>query len=102
MIHVIATVLIKPGKMAEALEIYRPFTSQVLTEKGCLQYQPSLDLDLGLATQRLDPNRITVIERWENIAAFRAHLNAPHVLDYRAAIQELLQEITVTVTQAVI
>jgi quinol monooxygenase YgiN len=99
MIHVVAAVIIKPGRMAEALAIYRPFARQVCAEAGCHQYQPTLDVDLGLPTQRLDPNRITVTERWASIEDFRAHLRAPHVLAYRAAIRDCLQEITVTVTE---
>jgi quinol monooxygenase YgiN len=101
MIHVVATVIIKPGRMAEALAIYRPFVRQVGAEKGCRQYQPTQDVDLGLPTQRLDPNRIVVTERWDSVADFCAHLVAPHVVAYRAAIRDCLESISVTVTEDV-
>ncbi|MBK6600397.1 MAG: antibiotic biosynthesis monooxygenase [Betaproteobacteria bacterium] len=99
MIHVVATVRVKPGRMAEALAIYRPFAREVEAEQGCLQYRPTVDVDLGLPTQRLDPNRITVTERWESIENFRAHLVAPHVVAWREAIRDCLDGITVTVTR---
>lgn len=99
MIHVVATVTVKPGRLAEALALYRPFVPLVEAESGCRQYRPTVDVDLGLPTQRLDPDRIVVTERWDSIEDFRAHLAAPHVVAWREAIRDCLSGITVTVTR---
>ena len=99
MIHVVATVTVKPGRMADALALYRPLVRAVEAEKGCRQYRPTVDVDLGLPTQRLDPDRIVVTERWETIEDFRAHLVAPPVVAWREAIRDCLLGITVTVTR---
>jgi len=100
MIYVFAVVIIKPGMLTRALAAYRALVPQVLAgEPGCLEYAPTVDIDLDLPNQERDADRILVCERWHSVADFRAHLTMPHSLDFRAAIAPCLAEgITVRVT----
>ncbi|MEO8411287.1 MAG: antibiotic biosynthesis monooxygenase [Propionivibrio sp.] len=101
MIHVIATVVIKPGLLDQALAIYRQFVPQVLAaESGCLEYAPTVDFETGLANQHIDHQRITVRERWATLADFKAHLALPHTCEFRSLIKEMLAApIAILVTQ---
>ena len=100
MIHVFAQVRIKPGMLARALAAYRDLVPRVLAgEPGCVEYEPTVDIDLELPNQERDADRILVSERWLSVADFRAHLTMPHSVDFRSAIAPCLAErITVRIT----
>lgn len=51
-------------------------------EDGCLSYELLQNID--------DPTDFTVIETWEDGAAYEGHLNSPHVQRALPQLQELL------------
>ena len=99
MIQVVASIFIEEGQMPAALEIYEGFVPKVNAEAGCLQYMPTIDLETDVGTQVREANVITVIERWENMAAFKAHLTAPHVVAYRRAVKGIVSKVSIKVLQ---
>ncbi|MEI7432512.1 MAG: putative quinol monooxygenase [Betaproteobacteria bacterium] len=100
MIHVLAFVSIKPGMMAQALTVYRTLVREVMAnEPGCLEYSPTTDCDLGLINQQKNPDMILVTERWKSVDDFKAHLDAPHVIKFRFAIREYLDQIVIRITR---
>ena len=101
MIFVRAVVKIKPGMMTSALGVYRDFVGKVLSgEPGCLAYVPTVDVDTGLPNQMLDPDLITVFERWKTIEDFRAHLAMAHTDEFRIGVRALLAEpVSITVSR---
>jgi len=101
MIHVLAFVSIKPGMLDKALDVYRVLVPKVLAaEPGCLEYSPTIDLDLGLANQEKNPDLIVVTERWKSIDDFKVHLDGPpHVTEFRAAIKACAEKTTLKITQ---
>lgn len=48
MIHVIASIQIQEGRLSEFIEIFKSNIPHVLKEKGCIKYQPAIDLATGL------------------------------------------------------
>ena len=40
---------------------------------------------------------VTVIEKWEDLDALKNHLGAPHMLDYRDQVKEIVLKLTVKV-----
>ena len=97
MIHVLASIVIEEGKMPDVLKIYENFVPLVTGETGCLMYQPTLDVDTPIPTQVKDDNLVTVIEKWESMEAFNAHLNAPHVIQFRKEIKGIVKNISIKV-----
>jgi quinol monooxygenase YgiN len=84
MIAVIATIETKPGGRAALLEVFKELVPKVLAEKGCLGYGPFIDAETsmpGLPPPR--ENVVTMIEKWESVAALEAHLKTPHMLAFR-------------------
>ena len=79
MVHVIASVRIKPGRLDEFLELLKSITRTVRAEKGCIRYVPTVDIASGLPPQVLDANLVTLIEAWESLEALRNHLATPHM-----------------------
>ena len=102
MIHVFASVRIKPACLDQALECYREFVPAVmLHEPGCIEYLPTVDVDMGLSNQETNDSLIVVVERWKSVADFRRHLGMPHSAVFRERIGPLLAEkITVRVARS--
>jgi quinol monooxygenase YgiN len=42
---------------------------------------------------------VTVVEKWESIEALEAHLMAPHMLDYRKTVKDLVVDTTLLVLE---
>lgn len=97
MITVIASIQVKPGHAAQFLDIFKSNVPAVLTEKGCIEYYPAVDVQTGLPPQELNENVVTVIEKWEDIDALQNHLGAPHMLAYREQVKEIVEKLTVKV-----
>lgn len=99
MINVIASIQIKEGRMSEFIEIFKANIPTVLEEKGCLGYMPTVDVPTGLPPQELNKNMVTIIEQWSSVADLQAHLTAPHMLDYRENVKDLVEKLSIKVLQ---
>jgi quinol monooxygenase YgiN len=97
MIHVIAAVRVAPGKREDFLAVLKRNVPAVRAESGCIEYFPTVDADAGLPTQQKDADVVTIIERWKDVAALQRHLAAPHMLEYRKQIKDLVRSISVQV-----
>lgn len=99
MIHVIASIRVKAGRLPEFLKIFKTNVPKVREEKGCVEYFPAVDVDSGLPPQSLDENRVTIIEKWESVEALRDHLVAPHMLAYKGKVKEIVEDVSIKVLQ---
>lgn len=102
MIHVIASISIQKGTQEEIRKIYESFVPQVEKEQGCLMYCPTVDFQTDIHTQTQDQNLVTIIEKWESIEAFNAHLNAPHVLQFREDIKGIVEKVSIKVLEGIL
>lgn len=102
MIHVIATVELKPNCRDKFLNILRENVPRVKAEAGCLAYAPAVDLDSGLPVQAaIRENVVTLVEAWENLDALLAHLKTPHMADFRKASKDYVVGMAVQVLKPV-
>jgi quinol monooxygenase YgiN len=100
MIYVIATIKLKPNCREAFLEIFQRNVPRVRAEKGCLNYEPTVDIETGLAAQGpIRDNVVTIVEAWEGLEALQAHLSAPHMTAYRTQVKDLVQGVTLQVVQ---
>lgn len=97
MIHVIASIRVKPGRLAEFLDIFKANVPAVRREAGCLEYAPAVDVPTNLPPQALDRDLVTVIEKWDSVAALRDHLAAPHMLAYGERTREMVMGVSLKV-----
>ncbi len=92
MIHVIATLELEPGKRTAFLAEFAKVAALVRAEEGCVEYTPAVDAETGMASQhRIGPDRVMVIERWQSLAALKAHDVAPHMSAYRARVRDYVR-----------
>lgn len=101
MIHVIASIHIKNGRVSEFIEIFKANVPAVLKEKGCLEYVPTIDVPSGLPPQELNENVVTIVEKWECLEDLRVHLAAPHMLVYKENVKDIVDKVTLKVLEKV-
>lgn len=102
MIHVIATIHLKPGVRDAYLAVLRANVPTVLAEDGCLGYAPTEDAPSGLPPQGgVRPDVVTIVEGWTSLDALRAHLATPHMQAYRVQAKDLVESVHLQVLQPV-
>jgi quinol monooxygenase YgiN len=98
MIHVIASIITASGRRDEVLKEFRTLVPQVLAEAGCIEYGTAVDLENATEGQpQARPDMVTVIEKWQDPAALRAHLAAPHMGQFREKVKELVAAVEIRV-----
>jgi quinol monooxygenase YgiN len=100
MIHVIASIHIKEGGLPEFMDIFKSNIPDVLAERGCIEYLPTVDIHTGLPPQELNGNRATIIEKWDCLEDLQAHLSAPHMIAYKEKVKDLVETVSLKVLKA--
>ncbi len=101
MINVIASIQIKEGQLPEFIGIFKSNIPKVLEEKGCIEYVPTIDVSTGFPPQELNPNGVTIIEKWDSLDDLMAHLSAPHMIEYKEITKDLVEKMSVKVLEEV-
>jgi quinol monooxygenase YgiN len=100
MIHVIATITTKPGKRDAFLVEFHRIVPMVRAEAGCLEYGPTIDVDSGVSVQGpLRENVAVIIEKWESLAALKAHMQAAHMIEYRVRVKDFVESVTLQILE---
>jgi quinol monooxygenase YgiN len=82
MLHVIAEIEVREGTRDAFLKEFRRIVPIVRDEDGCIEYGPAVDLAMEIAAAPR-PHMVTVVEKWANEAALKAHLQSSHMEEYR-------------------
>ena len=101
MINVIASIKIKESHMSEFIEIFKANMANVFLEPGCIEYVPTLDFASGFPVQERNANVITIIEKWETLESLQAHLVAPHMLEYKEKVRDIVESVSLKVLEKV-
>ncbi|WP_028585354.1 putative quinol monooxygenase [Desulfogranum mediterraneum] len=101
MIHVIASIEVRAERLDDFSQLFKRLIPEVRSEEGCLEYQPTVDLDTGLAAQELNPRVVTVIERWQSLEHLRTHLAAPHMEAFRKQVSAIVTKLSLKVLDKV-
>ncbi len=100
MIYVIASIEVHPGKRDAFLAELGRNVPTVRAENGCLGYDVALDVKTDLKAQvPFRTNTVSIVEKWENLAALQAHLAAPHMTTYRERVKGLVAGVQLQVLE---
>jgi quinol monooxygenase YgiN len=100
MIHVIAIIEVVDGHRMAFLEEFHRVMPMVQAEEGCLEYGPAVDVESGIPVQSpVRANVVTIIEKWASLTALKAHLQAPHMLDYRLRVKPFVAGVKLQVLE---
>lgn len=100
MICVIATIELGDGQRGAFLEKFKQLVPKVHAEDGCIEYGPMVDVPTNIPVQ--PPQRVnvvTVVEKWESVEALEAHLMAPHMLEYKKAVKDIVKGMSIQVLE---
>ena len=100
MIHVVVEVELAAGKRESFLEEFHKVVPLVLQEEGCVEYEPAIDAVTDIDAQHVcGPDTVVIIEKWESLQALKAHLVAPHMIDYRPKVKPFVQSSTLRILE---
>ena len=98
MIHVLATVTLTPGTRDQFLKVFNANVPNVLAEDGCLEYGAAVDAITDISAQPpARPDAVVVVEKWRDVAALKAHSQAPHMTTYRSAARGFMQSVSLQI-----
>ena len=100
MINVIASIHVKDGHVSEFIQIFKSNVANVLEEKGCIEYVPTVDVQTGIPIQECNDNVVTIIEKWGSVEDLQAHLAAPHMRAYHEKVKDIVEKVAVKVLEA--
>lgn len=101
MIYVTARITAKAGKGMELLAAFNDLLPSVHAEAGCVAYVPTVDLVTDLdRMEPVDPEAVTIMERWENLEHLKAHLIARHMVDFRSRVGDLIDRAELRVLES--
>ena len=96
MIYSIVTMIIKTGKMDAFLAECKRIRPLVLAEEGCLMYDYTREIDTGEERQEpVNPNRITLYEKWASAEALDIHSGMPYMEEFGARVASLRESVTI-------
>ena len=99
MITVIAQITVAAQRRAEFLTAFAGYAEEVRHEKGCLEYQPMIDLDARLPLQLVDDRVVTVVEKWQSVEDLAAHLSSSALQTFQEKVQGLVEGLSLKVLQ---
>ena len=92
-VHVVAIITAKPGLRDALLQAFRANVPAVLAEKGCIEYQATIDADgVGAIQTEFGDDTFVVVEKWESLDALKAHAAAPHMAAYAAKSKDMIAD----------
>jgi len=98
MIHVVAKLTVDPDRREEFLNAFAQLTPTVLAEAGCIAYGAAIDQPTDISVQeQAGDDVVMVIEQWESVAALEAHLDAPHMAEFRQATADMSRGVSLQV-----
>ncbi|VEA68085.1 Probable quinol monooxygenase ygiN [Serratia plymuthica] len=97
MITVIAEIKTKPGHRETVLKAIEKLIPLVLAEEGCGEYTPMIDSHTQAPWQKLSPDSVFMLEKWESQAHLEKHLDIAHMHKHRDTIKDSVLGVTIHV-----
>ncbi|NLT50488.1 MAG: antibiotic biosynthesis monooxygenase [Ignavibacteria bacterium] len=101
MIYSVVTMIIKPGEMEKFIEECKKIRPLVLSEKGCLMYDYTREIQFDDGQEKINSNRITLYEKWESKEALENHNNMKYMYDFVQKVKTMRESVTVRIGEEV-
>ncbi len=99
MIYVIAAIKVKTEQKKEFIEIFKSNVPEVLKEKGCIEYNPTVDFEAENPSQVKDESVVTIIEKWETVEDLNAHAVSPHMVTYHEKVKDMVESVKLQILE---
>ena len=57
----------------------------------------TVDFPTELPIQESNENVVTIVEKWETFPHLEAHFTAPHMLEYKAKVEDMVEDVTLKI-----
>lgn len=102
MIYVMAAITANDGQREELVEAFRAILPAVRAKAGCLEYGLSIHLESGLEGQApYDENVVTIVEKWVDLDALKAHINDHQYQDWFEQVWPLMADASMQILTAI-
>jgi quinol monooxygenase YgiN len=102
MIYVMAAIKANDGQREELIEAFREILPLVRAKAGCLEHGLSIHLESGLEGQAAyDENVVTIVEKWVDLDALKAHINDPQYQDWFEQVWPLMADASMQILTAI-
>lgn len=101
MINVIASIKVTSSQLDAFIEIFKSNIPNVLNEEGCLEYSATIDFKTDIPIQVIDASIVTIIEKWESYPHLQTHLIAPHMLEYKTKVENMVESVSLKILENV-
>ena len=71
----------------------------MLEEEGCVEYSVTVDFQTDISIQDTEVSRVTVIEKCESFPHLESHFTAPHMLDYKARVEGMVENVSLKILE---
>ena len=71
----------------------------MLEEEGCVEYSVTVDFQTDISIQDTEVSRVTVIEKWASFPHLESHFTAPHMLDYKARVEGMVENVSLKILE---
>ena len=99
MTHVLASITVKVSELDPLLEIFKANVPKVLKEEGCEEYSATVDFPTEVTIQETNPNIVTIVEKWKTFPHLQAHFTAPHMLDYKTKVEDMVEDVSLKILE---
>ena len=99
MIHVLASITVQASERDDFLKIFKANVPEVLEEEGCVEYSATVDFPTKVPIQETNANVVTVVEKWETFPHLEAHFTAPHMLEYKAKVEGMVEDVSLKILE---
>ena len=99
MIHVLASITVQASERDDFLKIFKANVPEVLEEEGCVEYSATVDFQTEVPIQETDANVVTIVEKWETFPHLEAHFTAPHMLEYKAKVEDMVEDVSLKILE---
>ena len=90
MIFVVATSILKPGCRNAFIEVVKNNIEKVRAEDGCISYNLTTNFNSGFPVQEVcGEDTLVFVECWQSIDHLKAHLETPHMAEFREKAKDL-------------
>lgn len=100
MIVVLAHIELQPGAREAFLAEFHKLVPKVLAEQGCIEYYPHTEFGNDLPGQPSpNENLAVIVEKWETLEHLKAHLAAPHMVEYRPKVKDYVKQVRLQILE---
>ena len=64
-----------------------------------MEYSATVDFPTEVPIQETNENIVTIVEKWETFPHLEAHFTAPHMQEYKAKVEGMVEDVSLKILE---